>query len=203
MVHHCEKCGRRKRQDRQEAQMHFKFREDPSPQNRLTLLKSIPVGDKDEKLNVSSLHYDNTSKVNKNHQSRKSDEDTAAILARVEESVEVKGKLNFTVGISNNRSFKVSEDGTEFIIMKDGFYRLIFTGRMTNQGKLIFDRSPSVKEKQKQFAEASFGGDITMVSTMLPFKEGYRLSIRFRSREFGVNLLEGGAQLEIYRVDDL
>jgi hypothetical protein len=206
MVHHCEKCGRRKRQNKQEAQMHFKFREDVvQPQhNRIVFTKTSPIDDKDEPKHLVPNRYNSPHRPNKYNHNKKSDDDsTAAILARVDENVEVRGKINFTVGISNNRSFKVSDDGSEFIITKDGFYRLIFTGRMTNQGKLIFDRSPSVRDKQKQFSEASFGGDITMVSTMLPFKEGYRLSIRFRSREMGVNVLEGGAQLEIYRVDDL
>lgn len=145
-------------------------------------------------------HSDDDHHITKKHTPSKKSS-TGAILARTDDNMTVNGKIYFNVGIGNNRSFRVTDDGAEFVFTKDGFYQLTFRGKISSTGTLIFDRTPSVKKSQRQFSEFRFGETITEITTMLPFQKDYRLTVRFESSQSGV--LESGAQIEIIRVDDL
>lgn len=128
----------------------------------------------------------------------------AAILARIDERSPIQDKIVFTVGISNNKSFRVSEDGSTFIFTQSGLYRIVFKGKVTSQGKIVLRRSPPLNEKQTVFTKFAFGGEIQEVSTMLPFHSSYELTVIFVANKSSKgDYLEAGAQVEIYKVDEI
>lgn len=178
--HHCKKCGKKRT-------------------NEHDVKKNIQLRDKE----TDHQHHDNKRKDHDKKHAVLDNCNNGAILAKTNENIVIDGKIYFNVGISNNRSFQVTDDGTEFIFTKDGFYQLTFRGKFSCIGNLIFDRNPSFEKRQRQFSEFQFDEKTEEISTMLPFHKGNRLSVRFESPKPGICILSAGGQIEIVKVDDL
>ena len=143
---------------------------------------------------------------------REKNANSAAILAKVESDIQIgeenysdyNNRIFFQIGISNNKTFRVSDEGSAFQFVVPGLYRIQFDADITHKGKLFFMRKPHFNSNQENFNNYEFGGGKMTQSTMLPFRSGSTLCVKFFPHNKNSNtIVKSGAQIEIYLVDDL
>jgi hypothetical protein len=184
-------------------------------QNQKTRSSVIPNKNKIEILEKQSdrvPYSENRQKMENSWKYNKEKNNLAAILVKIEDDIEIgqgknsefKNRIFFTIGICNNHSFRVIDDGSGFLFDYSGLYRIVFTGKTDKIGKIDFERKPDFNKKQRNFSIYDFGDEVSYISTMLPFKSGSTLNVKFYPEDNSTSsILYSGAQLEIYRVDNM
>jgi len=146
--------------------------------------------------------------VNKNISYNNENISFAAILTKVDEDIQInsENKIFFTIGMSNSKNiyFNVLDNGSAFQFNTSGLFRIVFSGTINVPGILSFERKPLFNSNQEFFTKYNINKSDFNQSTMLPFKKGFILSIKFYPNNKSQNvILKAGSQLEIYKVDNL
>lgn len=220
--YHCQKCGKNFNNDQfmeerkiEQKRTDFMIQNVPMIQNgnfnnqNFPIVKTAPMGKIEPRFNEVNvfngvkpgIQQINTYGTNENVI-------FAAILTKVEEDMQInsENKIYFTIGMSNSKHtyFQVLDNGSAFQFNISGLFRIVFTGNINVSGVLSFERKPQFNSNQEKFTRYKIaGGEITQ-STMLPFKKGFILSVKFYPTNKSQKvIIKSGSQLEIYRVDNL